>query len=267
MTSVFRKMLRRFHHRLPQSCCETTSLRFLCLGLQSEAQGSRFLWWARPGSLKEFQNLEIWFSAVLLRILHFYQGPLLPCCIWTKETHWLYSEGKDVRYRAYESQSIENALSFPLREIDFIMLAGWALSCRSLNLGRTTPCSILSLSSGQRTQNPECKGIGASRASMFPVGASRDSPLALICPQKWLQILLVNHLESVQDAARGAIGNSKCLVEHRGFWVQLSHLVIWTSEIFRTQDSWLFTNILIEKEALWAEVVLTALTLYITSII
>lgn len=49
----------------------------------------------------------------------------------------------------------------------------------------------------ERTQDPAHKGIGAFRASMFLVGGSRDSSLTLICPQKWLQRVLVNHLETV----------------------------------------------------------------------
>lgn len=53
----------------------TALLQSLCLGFHSEVQGRGSSQWPRTRSLKEFQNLQIWFSGMLPRSLHFYQGP------------------------------------------------------------------------------------------------------------------------------------------------------------------------------------------------
>lgn len=117
---------------------------------------------------------------MLPRILHFYQGPLWLCCIWMFETHWLYSKGKCIHYVMCESESTENVLSSPLREIDFIMVAEWAFSCRNINLGRITPCSLLSLNSlniGKTEkaprQDPKDEGIRTFSHHLFLLGASQ----------------------------------------------------------------------------------------------
>lgn len=107
---------------------ETVSLQFLGSGLLRRGAGQEVPSGTQAGipeGIPEFINQ---ISGVLPGILHCYQGPLWLCYIWTFETPWLYSEGKCIHYIIYESESTENALSSPLREIDFIMLAEWALS-------------------------------------------------------------------------------------------------------------------------------------------
>lgn len=149
---------------------ETALLQSLCLGFTVRCGAGGPCSDPETRSLKEFWNLQIWFSGMLPRSLHFYQGPcviLLHTKVWDMLL-WFWWEMCPL-CNVWKSKRKENTLLSPFKRNWLYHLAEWALSCRSfINLTQKTLYNLLPLNSPDVWKaEKDLRGVWVFSGSLF----------------------------------------------------------------------------------------------------